>query len=531
VSGTAVVAAAELLTMASRASQDVLDALSLRLVPAAARAVASPPAALAPAPEVEAPAPAPVVEAPADPGLAWPTGRTVVTRRLSVESMPETLDHSLYHQPPGWPDVTDGFPIVAMTTQIQLLQDIAAEYAGGRDVVEVFGVRNLRWLDLSEPQDVDVVITPKGDDVLSVALGPYCRANVRVGTFAPMPTHEARPLVDPRPTWHTAHEMFEQRIMFHGPRFQGINTLGPAGDDGILAEFHHLDTPGSLLDNLGKIIAYWVIDRRRNMGESPLPIGVDRITFHGPEPTPGVDLHCDVRIRSLELDTVRADGVIVLPDGRVWCHVEGWTSNVFHIDQVMEPVYHRTTTHFADEPQPGGWSVVIERWPTGAGRDLTARRFLHRADREVYNGLNLLQQRRWLIDVITAKEAVRRWLGERGIEAYPVHVDLDAEGEHRFRARSPLIPEGHDLRITVSSLNWLAVAVLADGRWRDIEAREVPPGADAEAVAREAHDAVQARNPGVPVASVPAAPNVTTSSIAIVVVPDFAVAWTDDADG
>lgn len=519
--------------MAARASQDVLEILSARLVPGAVAAPA--PVQMAPVAVLAPPAPV-VVEVPDDTPVdarawtgprAWPSGKVVVRRRLSVENMPETIDHSLYHQPPGWPDVTDGFPIVAMTTQIQLLQDIAAEFAGGRDVVEVFGVRNLRWLDLSSPQDVDITVTPKADDVLAVALGPYCRANIRVGTYRAPPRHEPRPLANPHDTWHDAEQMFSQKIMFHGPRFQGINTLGPTGDDGIQAEFHHLATPGSLLDNLGKIVAYWVIDQRRNAGESPLPIGVDRITFFGPEPTPGVDLRCDVRVRKLELDQVQADGDIVAPDGRVWCRVEGWTSNVFHVDQVMEPVYHRTTTHFADEPQPGGWSVTIERWPTGAGRDLTARRFLSRADRAHYEQLNLLQQRRWLIDVIAAKEAVRRWLGERGIEAYPVHVQLEADGEHRFRAHSPMIPEGHDLRVTVSALHWLAVTVLGDGRYRDVEAREVPPGADAEAVAREAADAVRERNPGATVASVPAAAHVTPSSIEIVVVPDFAVAWTE----
>jgi hypothetical protein len=83
--------------------------------------------------------------------------------------------------------------------------------------------------------------------------------------------------------------------------------------------------------------------------------------------------------------------------------------------------------------------------------------------------------------------------------------------------------------VTVSALNWLTVTVLGDGRYRDVEAREVPEGADAATVAEAAAEAVRARNPGVQVASVPAAPHVTPSSIEIVVIPDFAVAWTDDA--
>jgi hypothetical protein len=476
------------------------------------------------------PLPLPVVPAPppAEPEVGWPAGKVVVRRTLSLETRPETIDHSLFHQPPGWPDPSDAFPIMAMTTQIQLLQDVVAPYTGGRDVVEVFGVRNLRWLDLSGPQDVDVTIIPKSDDVLSVALGGYCRANLRVGTYPAAPVHEPTPPRNPRPTQHTAQEMFDQRVMFHGPLFQGINMLGPTGDDGILGEFHHLETPGSLLDNFGKIVAYWVIDQR-NLGESPLPIGVERIEFFGPDPTPGTDLHCEVRIDELQPHLVRANGVIVRPDGRLWCRVTGWTSNVFHIDPVMEPIYHETWENYAAEVQPGGWNVVIERWPTGAGRDLTAKRFLCRAERALYDAMNLLEQRRWIIDTIAAKDSVRRWLGEwYGIGAFPVEVTLEPDGERRFRAVSTLIPDGHELRVTVSSLDWLAVAIVGDGVYHDIEAREVPKGADAEAVAAEASDAVRSRNPGALVTSVASVDNIVPSNIDVVVIPHLAVAWTSE---
>ena len=514
----ALAAAADLLAAAAQAGHDVLAALAARLE---AVPVPVPPVSEPADPEPTAPA----VPA-ADGHRPWPQGKVVLTRRLSLETMPETLDHTLFNQPAGWADDGDRFPIVAMTTQIQLLQDIAAAYGGGRPVVEVFGVRNLRWLDLASPQDVDVTIVPKGDDVLSLALGGYCRANLRFGRFEPAPRYDERPLTNPRPTRHTAQEMFEHRVMFHGPRFQGITALGPAGDDGILGDFHNLATPGSLLDNLGKLVAYWVIDQR-SLGESPLPIGVDRIRLFGPLPAPGIGLRCDVRIVELQESLVRADGVIVRPDGSLWCRVEGWTSHVFHLDPIMEPIYRATSRHYAAEPQPGGWSVVVERWPTGAGRDLTARRFLARAEREVYEQLNLLEQRRWLIDVVAAKDAVRRWLAETfGIPSFPVEIGLVPEGERRYRAVSRLIPPGHDARVTVSSLPWLAVAIVGDGEYRDIEAREVPDGASAAAQAGAAAAAVRERNPDADVASVTTVEAITPSTIEVVVVPRFAVAWT-----
>ncbi len=423
-------------------------------------------------------------------------GRTVVHRRLSLETMPETLDHALYEQPAGWDDPSDLFPIVAMTTQIQLLQDIAAELGDGRDVVAVSDVRNLRWLDVSTPLEVEVTVEPEGDDVLQVALGSYCRARVRLGSYPPALSYPPRPLRNARATAHSAREMFDQRLMFHGPRFQGINRLGPIGDDGILGEFHHLSTPGSLLDNMGKLVAYWVMDQR-GWKEGPLPIGLDRLELFGPDPAPGVDLACDVRVVDLHEDLVRADGQIVAPDGTVWCRVEGWMSHIFHLDDKTEPLYRAPSRSFVTEGQPGGWCVVRERWPGGAAREFTARRFLRRSERERYEQLNLLEQRRWLIRRVAAVDAVRQWLWDRfGTPSYPVEIVLVPDGEGRFRVESHHVPRGHDPRVTISSLDWLAVAVLGDGEHRDVEVEEVGPGAEPAAASRRVTAALTARNPG-----------------------------------
>jgi hypothetical protein len=538
-SGTAALAAAaDMLTAAARASQDVLDVLAARLSPATApagRVAPPPPAPTAPsaAPVSGAdqapPPPAPPTSIPAwapAPAREWPTETTTVRRLLSLETMPETIDHTLYEAPADWPDVSDRFPIVAMTTQLQLLEDIAAGFAGGRDVIELFGVRNYRWLDISDPLDLDITVTPKGDDVLGIALGPYCRANVRVGRFPPAPRYDDPPLVAPRPTVHTAQEMFDLRLMFHGPRFQGIRAIGPVGDDGMLGTFDNLATPGSLLDNLGKLIAYWAIDYD-GIGEAALPSGVGRVELFGPKPAPGVEVRCDIRVIEQQRDLIRADGVLVLPDGSILARVHGWTSILFHLDELMEPLHHAPGRSDVAEAQPGGWYVVRERWPTGPARDLTARRYLGRDDRARYEQMNLLEQRRWLLDVIAAKDAVRHWLRDTfGILCFPVEVELVRDGDRRFRVRCGRVPEGHDPRVTLSSFNWVAVAVVGDGAFRDIEAVPVGENGDAATAAHRAADAVAARNPGAPVRWVEERENDVPSRLEVPDPPPFAVAWT-----
>src|SRR5690606_34747141 len=126
----------------ARAGRDVLDALSARLVPGAVahpapghtsplRApTAGPGIATAPRPDAGPAAPAAPAGttppasrsgiegaeavlpawAPA-PARPWPTGPVTLRRLLSLETMPETMDHTLYQAPDDWPDVSDRFPI------------------------------------------------------------------------------------------------------------------------------------------------------------------------------------------------------------------------------------------------------------------------------------------------------------------------------------------------------------------------------------------------------------------------------------
>jgi malonyl CoA-acyl carrier protein transacylase len=499
----ALAGAADMLAAAARAGQDIVGALMSRLA----------------RPPVVTPPPAPAA-------TPWPTEALTITRRLSLDTMPETLDHTLYEAPAGWPDVSDRFPIVAMTTQLQLLEDIARDYAGGRDAVALSGVRNYRWLDISDPLDLEITVVPKGDDVLAIALGPYCRANVRVGTFPARPRYQAPPLVNPRPTRHTAREMFDQRLMFHGPGFQGVTAMGPVGDDGLLGDFAALATPGSLLDDLGKLIAYWAIDRA-GIGEAALPSGVASVELFGPKPSDGRPVHCDIRVVEVQRDLVRADGVLVLEDGTLLARVRGWTSILFHLDELMEPLHHGAGRHDVSEPQPGGWSVVRERWPTGPARDLTARRYLSRPERTSYARLNLAEQRRWLLDTIAAKDAVRHWLRDRfDAECFPVEVTLVPEGPHRYRVACGRIPAGHDPRVTLCPLGWVTVAILGDGAFRDIEARLVSDAGGPAEAARQATAAVAARNPGAAVDSVQGPTNVVPSRLEVPDPPAFAVAWT-----
>ncbi|HJT04991.1 MAG TPA: beta-ketoacyl synthase N-terminal-like domain-containing protein, partial [Pseudonocardiaceae bacterium] len=65
-------------------------------------------------------------------------------RTLSLATTPELIDHCFYRQPDGWPEPADRYPVVPLTTMLELMADAARDLVPGRVVVGVKEVRALR---------------------------------------------------------------------------------------------------------------------------------------------------------------------------------------------------------------------------------------------------------------------------------------------------------------------------------------------------------------------------------------------------
>src|SRR5579872_5813324 len=97
--------------------------------------------------------------------------RTTVTRIFSLDTMPELRDHCLFRQAPGWHDEADAFPVVPMTTLLEIMAEVAASAAPGRTVVAISEVRAQRWLAVAPPVRVAIEATPLADGRLRVQIG------------------------------------------------------------------------------------------------------------------------------------------------------------------------------------------------------------------------------------------------------------------------------------------------------------------------------------------------------------------------
>jgi malonyl CoA-acyl carrier protein transacylase/phosphopantetheinyl transferase (holo-ACP synthase) len=359
--------------------------------------------------------------------------------RVSTEAMPYLRDHCFFPQRPGWPDEADRWPVVPATTIVQHLID-AAEHAAehtadGGVAVAVHGARFDQWVTATPPSTVQVTVAPSADGPAHCAatFGRGARGTVQLAARYPEAADRPAPWrTDPateRTPEHTAAQIYDERWMFHGPAFQGLTRLTAIGEAHMRGTITTPAAPGALLDNVGQLLGYWIMATRTER-TVVFPVGMRLMRFYGPPPRPGTEVECVVRIAGLTDAVLEADVQLLTGGGQVWAELYGWQDRRFDNHPQTRPVERFPQRNTLSRPQPGGWSLVHERWPDLASRDLIMRNHLGGAERAEYERRPPRGRRQWLLGRIAAKDAVRRWLWEQGEgPVFPAEIRV-CEDEH-----------------------------------------------------------------------------------------------------
>lgn len=344
--------------------------------------------------------------------LAQRPATTAQRLRVSLADLPYLADHCFFRQRADWPDPADRWPVVPATTLIGHMMAFAEQAAPGRTAVAVHDVRLDRWVSAIPAVDVPVSVTPAGPDRWTVALEGYARSIVELAaTYPAAPPVPAHPVTERTPEI-TADQLYTDRWMFHGPRFQGVTELLAIGDRHVRGVLTTPPAPGALLDNVGQLFGYWI------MATYPertvvFPVRMGRIRFHGPHPAPGERLACHIDITSVTEDAVVAD-MVLIRDGRVWASFTGWQDRRFDSDASTRAASRFPERSTLSTTQPGGWLLVYERWPDLASRELIMRNNLGEPERAEYLKQPPRGRRSWLLGRIAVKDAARQLLWEDG---------------------------------------------------------------------------------------------------------------------
>jgi phosphopantetheine--protein transferase-like protein len=360
------------------------------------------------------------------------------TRTLSLATMPYLADHCFFRQPDCWSEPADRYPVVPLTTVLDLMSDAARALVPGRTVIGIQDVRALRWLAVAPPVTVTTSATLGPDGNVTVTLDGYASATVLLAEgypqSSPLPD---LPLTGQRPCEVTAQGLYTDRWMFHGPAFQGVTELGPVADDGIVGELIVPLTPGALLDNAGQLLGFWIMARTAR-DRLAFPAAIDQLRYYGPPPRPGERVRCVVRIRSVSATEVVADLELRRADGRLWARIDRWRDRRFDTDEVTWPVFLFPERNRIAQRQPGGWFLVRDRWPDPATRELIMRCYLSSVERADYQRRNPRAARQWLLGRIAVKDAVRQWLWDSGAgPVFPIEVTVSNDLSGRPRVAVP----------------------------------------------------------------------------------------------
>ncbi|WP_436776676.1 beta-ketoacyl synthase N-terminal-like domain-containing protein [Yinghuangia sp. YIM S09857] len=428
-------------------------------------------------PQSQPPPPLSPVPAPA-PAPASPQRRTQL-REFSLRSLPYVADHCIYEQHDAWPEDSDRFPVVPMTTLLELTGEAARTLVPGRVVAGYQDVRALRWLPVAPATNAEVTATRLDGDRVRVEIAGFTSTVVRLAASPPEPIAPDRtPLTGERPAPVRAAALYSDRWMFHGPGFAGVDEVTAVAEDGIRGVLRSLPAPGALLDAAGQLFGHWM-QLSLPTDRLVFPVSIEEVRLYGPPPRTGDRLLATARIRRVTATTVLGDVELRDPgDGLVRAQLLGWTYRRFAADERVWPMKFTPHTTGVGEPQPEGWCLVRTRWPDAASQELVMRRYLGADEREEFATRRPRTRSGWLLGRIAAKDAVRGHLWARGEgPIYPAEIRVRNDGDGRpLVERLPVGEEfrsrHHALHVSIAHKHRLAVA-LAD---------RVPVGIDIESL-------------------------------------------------
>lgn len=381
---------------------------------------------------------------------------------FSLERQPYLRDHSFFALPEGWPDPSDAFPLVPMTMTISRMIDAARDLVPERTVVGVRDVRAYRWVSVEEPVTVPIEARFDGEAEVSVRVGDYARGVVRLAEGYPSPPEPAADgSLDAGPVPVTAEEMYERRMMFHGPAYRAVRSLDSMGEDGIRGRLVRLPAEGSLLDAAGQLLGLWILLNSEENRVSA-PVMVESATFYGADPPVDAELDCEVRIRRFGHNQVRAD-IDLLDGGRVWARIEGWEDRRPDTDRRMFSVILEPDCNLLAPPDPvvpGACRLepLIER---AFLRDYFARCYLDGREIAEFRALPHARKGAWLGTRIVCKDAARQWLWSRGEgPIFPIEIRVEEAPGGGLRLRHA---RGVDLRVSAAVAEGVAIALVDEG--------------------------------------------------------------------
>jgi acyl transferase domain-containing protein/phosphopantetheinyl transferase (holo-ACP synthase) len=439
-----------------------------------------------------------------------PSQEVVTHRQIDLTEDLFLHDHALGGQVSAIDDTLRPLPVIPMTVGMEIMAETAALLVPGKLLIGMKDIQIYQWIDLERGQtilqisahrrtagehEVEVRVHNLGENGAGDAgKGGLALQGIMVfGDAAPEPPlAKLLALTSARPPEFTAEEMYMERLMFHGPRFQGVVSLDAFAAEGLVGQVKvlpthnlfrsisqpHLLTDFALLDAAGQLAGYWALESVET-GKVMFPIRVDALRIYGSHLPPGQRVICQAQMRDVHEKYMRSDIDVIRPDGRLWLRLEGWCDWRFYCPEEAYEFFRfpreavvskRVDAPLARLPSPEEFECRMAELDEMFSRDAVAfwlkawaRLVLNHQERREFCGLGGPEQRQveWLLARIAAKDSIRSFFKKcHGLSVHPADIEFVKDEHGRAEPRGYWMQEiGYMPALSISQSSQLAVAI------------------------------------------------------------------------
>ncbi|HWE36300.1 MAG TPA: beta-ketoacyl synthase N-terminal-like domain-containing protein, partial [Isosphaeraceae bacterium] len=392
-----------------------------------------------------------------------------------------------------------GLPVLPFTVMAEMLAQVAARLAPGKALVGLRDVRARRWIRYEDgPIPLEIVAKSDAENPGHIRASLFNRGRAGLGDSpeveativfdecrAEPPFGAATALERPEPSRFTAHSMYAEQWLFHGPALRAVAEVGEVSARGIDGTLRVLPRGGLyrdpsspmpltdpiVLDAFTHLLGLWGLERLAE-GDVIFPLRLGRLDVFGGDPPEGSDCPCRIRIKAVERTRVAVDAEILRPDGRVWMRLTDWEDWRFYWPPRYRDVFRSPENVLVGEPLDlageGGAVAVWLEPPADMGRpvwrDVLEQIQLSPEERAGclkptgHDGRRTLR----LWGRIAAKEAARRlWSAAGGSPIFPADLTIEPDAKGRPVLRSRARPDEAMPAVSIAHTAGVAVAIAA----------------------------------------------------------------------
>ena len=373
-------------------------------------------------------------------------------------------DHCLYFPGSEWNRQPRPLLSMPMTGSIEMMAEAATWLCPGQRVVAVREVLARRWINIEQDgAPITLVLNVEklsSESVRSKIFLLQDATEELAGECVcvlqpdfPEPPDPVFPVLRGRSVpLQTAAQLYSERLLFHGPRFQDVSALDAIGAQAICGRLRVLPRYNLLrsepeprfcidpvlLDAASQIAGYWALAQLAE-GQAVFPVRVEELALYADVPDCEEEIGCSVRIKQVSSQRMRADFHLTDRLGKLIAYVRGWEAQRFYLPRQVARFWRFPNCEFQGEKvetpvieQAGIECSFLEAWSDGGLRDMLMRSIL--SQRELAESLSHegSAQRAWFLERAAAKDAARRWIWRHSRRnLFPVDINILRDAENQ----------------------------------------------------------------------------------------------------